>query len=40
MGIGFRGRAGRINRVEGALLVASYAAYIVGLILQVSRGAG
>lgn len=40
MGIGFRGRAGRINRVEGAVLVASYAAYIVGLILQVSRGAG
>ena len=38
MGISFRGREGRINRVEGAVFMVSYAAYIAGLILQVSRG--
>jgi cation:H+ antiporter len=32
IGYGFRGRSGRINRVEGAVLVAVYAGYTVFLI--------
>jgi cation:H+ antiporter len=32
IGYGFRGRPGRINRVEGAVLVAVYAGYTVFLI--------
>ena len=39
MAYGFRG-AGRINRVEGLLLLASYLAYIAYLIISLTRAAG
>lgn len=38
MGLGLGGRPGRINRIEGGILVASYAAYLAHLLLRVTSG--
>jgi cation:H+ antiporter len=35
IGYGFRGRQGRINRIEGAILLSSYVGYTGWLIMQV-----
>ena len=38
MGLGHGGRPGRINRIEGSILLLSYAGYLAYWILRVMRG--